>query len=102
MALCLALLVHSWFTVIAWIDHGYTGFFPPFTATNTTQIFSDLVIALSLVHLWIFHDVRARGYGMQWFVLTLMCTALAGSYGPLGCLLMRDTRWFGINRGMTP
>ena len=44
-----AFILHGVLTYVAFQDFGYGGYFPPFTDTNTTQIFSDLVIALSFV-----------------------------------------------------
>ena len=65
----LALMGHTVLTVQSFIDHGYAGYFPPFSDANTTQIFSDLVIALSLVNVWVFYDLRQRGLGLGWGVL---------------------------------
>jgi hypothetical protein len=48
------------------------------------RILADLVIALGLVLVGIGHDARASGRNMwRWFVSTLV----AGSLGPLLCLL---------------
>ena len=85
----MALLVHYVFTMVAWSDHGYAGFFPPFSNTNTIQIFSDLVISLSLVHVWVFFDVKRRGKPLYWFLLHLAGTALTGSFAPMVYLLLR-------------
>ena len=86
----LALLGHTVLTVQSFVDHGYAGYFPPFTDANTTQIFSDLVIALSLVNVWVFYDLRQRGVGMGWGVLHLVGSALLGSYAPMVYLLVRE------------
>ena len=57
------IIIVFWFTrltVVAHSAHGYSGFFPPFADANTTQIFSDLVIALAMVNMWVFLDLRRR------------------------------------------
>jgi hypothetical protein len=86
----IALVAHGYLTLIAWGDHGYSGFFPPFAMSNTTQIFSDLVIALTLVNVWVYLDLRRRGQSLYWFVLHLVGTAAAGSNAPLLYLLIRS------------
>jgi len=90
LLLCAALAIHGWFSFISWGEYGYAGFFPPFAQANTTQIFSDLVIALSLVNLWVFLDVRRRGKPLHWFGLHLAGTAMFGSFAPMLYLLFRD------------
>ena len=87
--ICIALLVHGGFTVVSFLDHGYSGFFPPFIATNTTQIFSDLVIALCLVNLWIYFDLKRRNQPDYWFWIHLIGTAMFGSFAPMTYLLIR-------------
>ena len=58
--------------------------------SNTTQIFSDLVIALTLVNVWVYLDLRRRGQSLYWFALHLVGTAAAGSNAPLLYLLLRS------------
>ena len=88
--LILIMVIHSYFTFYSWKEHGYLGFFPPFSNSNTTQIFSDLLISLSLVNVWIFFDVKRTGKSIMYFVIVLLGTALLGSYSPLMYLLMRE------------
>ena len=83
------LAVHAILTGIAFIDHGYLGFFPPFKDSNTTQIFSDLTLALSLVTLWIYVDLQHLGKSRVWFLSVLVGTVLLGSIAPLVYLLLR-------------
>jgi uncharacterized membrane protein YfcA len=53
------------------------------------QVFADLVIALSLAMVWIWHDARAAGRNpWPWLVATLA----AGSFGPLVYLLTRNAK----------
>ena len=87
--LLLALLVHSVLTFKAFQDHGYAGFFPPFGQANTTQIFSDLVVALSLANVWVFMDLRRRNKSLAWFGLHLVSTVLTGSFALMVYLLVR-------------
>jgi hypothetical protein len=89
IGVCITLITHYVFTIASYSEHGYAGFFPPFEQSNTTQIFSDLVIGLSLVNIWVFYDLRRRGKSMLWFVLHLAGTALAGSFVPLVYFLLR-------------
>lgn len=52
------------------------------------QVFADLLIALSLVMVWIWRDAKATGRNVwPWVVLTLA----AGSFGPLIYLLTRKS-----------
>lgn len=87
--ICVALLAHGGLTIIAFVDHGYAVFFPPFTETNSTQICSNLVLGLSLVNVWVYFDLKRRNKPVYWFTLHLFGTALAGTFAPLAYLLMR-------------
>lgn len=90
--ICAALLIHGGFTVVAFLDHGYSGAFPPFADTNTMQIFSDLVLALALVNVWVYFDLKRRNKPGYWFLVHLLATALSGSFAPLAYLLIRGDR----------
>ncbi len=74
-------------TAAALWQHGYWGILAPhFQSFGGGQVLADLVIALTLVMVWMWHDARARGRNVwPWLVLTLV----AGSFGPLGYLLTR-------------
>ena len=51
------------------------------------QLFVDLVLALSMVSVWIWNDARSRGANpVPWLVATL----LTGSIAPLAYLLLRS------------
>ena len=89
MVIGVALVIHGFFTFSMLREHGYLGAFPPFATSNTTQIFSDLVIALALVNLWVFFDLRRQGRPGYWFAVHLLGTAAAGSFAPLGYLFIR-------------
>lgn len=77
-------------TAAALWQHGYWGILAPhFQSVGGGQVLADLVIALSLVMVWMWRDARASGRNIwPWLVLTLV----AGSFGPLGYLLTRRIR----------
>lgn len=74
-------------TAMAVLEHGYWGILSPlFQSLAGAQVLADLVIALSLVMVWMWHDARALGRSVwPWLLLMLA----AGSFGPLGYLLTR-------------
>lgn len=50
------------------------------------QVFADLVIALTLAMVWMWHDAKAKGRNVwPWIALTLA----TGSFGPLIYLVTR-------------
>jgi hypothetical protein len=75
-------------TALALREHGYWGIVAPhFRSFGAGQVFADLVIALVLVLVWMWHDARRTGRAYwPWLLLTLA----AGSFGPLFYLLTRD------------
>jgi hypothetical protein len=68
--------------------HGVVGVFAAVTANAATiTAFADLVIALSLVSVWMWQDARDRGVSaVPYMLLTLMF----GSVGPLLYLIRRE------------
>jgi len=59
---------------------------PHFQSLAGSQVFVDLVIALSLVIVWIWRDAKAQGRNpWPWIIATLA----VGSFGPLVYLLTR-------------
>ena len=68
--------------------HGFWGIIAPhFQSFGAGQVFSDLVIALTLVMVWMWQDAKRLGRNpWPWIVATLA----AGSFGPLVYLLTRD------------
>lgn len=60
---------------------------PHFQSFAGGQVFADLVIALTLVMVWMWHDAKACGRNpWPWIIATLA----AGSFGPLIYLLTRQ------------
>ncbi|HAN30657.1 MAG TPA: hypothetical protein DCQ06_03575 [Myxococcales bacterium] len=90
MIVCIALVIHGVLSWQSFFDHGHAGYFPPLSHSNTTQILSDLMLALALVNVWVFVDLPRRGKAMYWFALHLVATAMLGSFAPLIYLLVRD------------
>lgn len=82
-----ALAGFSALSAVALWQHGYLGIFAAVLATSASlQVFVDLVIALTLVMIWMWRDARSLGRSpWPWIAFTL----LAGSFGPLCYLLTR-------------
>lgn len=70
--------------------HGYWGIIAPhFQSFGAGQVFADLVIALTLAMVWMWHDAKTTGRNVwPWIVATLAL----GSFGPLVYLLTRNTK----------
>ena len=79
------LIPFSILTALALWTHGYWGIFKPhFESLGGGQVLVDLVIALSLVMIWMWRDAKDKGRNIwPWIAITL----LAGSFGPLLYLL---------------
>ena len=75
------------FTGYVVYQHGYIGIFEQSTANAATiQVFLDLVIALSLVLVWMWQDARKQEISpLPYVILTLTL----GSIGPLLYLIRR-------------
>lgn len=86
-ALAVTALLFGALSAVALWRHGYVAIFAmQFQNAATAQVLADLVIALSLVMLWLWQDAKTRGRNpWPWIV----ATALLGSFGPLGYLLTR-------------
>jgi hypothetical protein len=76
------------FTAYAVWHYGYLGLVDQGLANAATiQVSIDLVIALTIVTVWMVRDARERGLAAAPFVLA---TALLGSIGPLLYLIRRE------------
>jgi hypothetical protein len=84
----LVLLDFTGLTAYAVYSYGLAGFFDAVTANiATTCAFVDLVIALSLIVVWMWQDARDRGWSPMPYVLL---TLGLGSVGPLVYLIRRE------------
>lgn len=85
--LVLTLLLFGALSAVALWQHGYWGIIAPhFQSFGGGQVLADLVIALTLVMVWMWHDARAAGHNpWPWIVATLV----VGSLSPLLYLLIR-------------
>jgi hypothetical protein len=80
-------------SAIALLDVGYWGILAPhFRSWGAAQVFADLVILAVLSCIWMVADARRRGIKAWPFVAV---TLVAGSFGPLLYLMMRETRTSG-------
>ena len=84
--LIITLLAFGALSTVAMWQHGYWGILAPhFQSFGAGQVLADLVIALTLVMLWMWQDAKASGRNVwPWLLFTLV----AGSFGPLLYLLM--------------
>jgi hypothetical protein len=90
LLLIVVLFLFSALSAAALWQHGYWGLISPLLQSwGGAQVLADLVIALSLVLVWIWRDARAQGRSpWPWIVATLAL----GSFGPLVYLLTRKTK----------
>jgi len=88
--LLLTILVFGALTAMALVDVGYLGILlPHFQSWGGGQVLADLVILAVLACMWMVEDARRCGLKPWPFVLL---TLLAGSFGPLAYLLVREAR----------
>ncbi len=85
--LILILVLFGALSTVAMWQHGYWGIIAPhFKSFGAGQVLADLVIAVTLAMLWMWHDAKATGRNIwPWLIFTL----IAGSFGPLLYLLTR-------------
>ena len=77
-------------TTLALLDVGYFGIIEPhFRSWGAAQVFVDLVIVCTLACFWIASDAPTRGLTAWPFIVL---TLVAGSFGPLVYLVMRELR----------
>ena len=76
--------------VYAIAHFGYIGFFENLLSAGypTLLVVADLLIALSLVMVWMWNDARERGATLWPY---LLLTAALGSVGPLLYLIRRES-----------
>jgi hypothetical protein len=87
--LIVTLILFGALSAAALWQHGYFGIFAlHFQTFGGAQVLTDLVIALTLVMVWMWHDARATGRNVwPWIAMTLAF----GSFGLLLYLLSRKT-----------
>ncbi len=87
--LVITLVLFGALTAAALWQHGYWGIIAPhFQSFGGGQVLTDLVIALTLVMVWMWWDAKATGRTVwPWIVVTLVL----GSFGPLMYLLTRKS-----------
>jgi hypothetical protein len=85
--LTITLILFGALTAAALWKHGFWGIIAPhFQSFGGGQVFADLVIALTLVMVWMWRDAKAAGRTVwPWIIATLAF----GSFGPLLYLLTR-------------
>jgi hypothetical protein len=88
--LTIVLVLFGALSVIALWNHGYWGIFEPhFKTFGAGQVLADLVIAVSLAMVWMWHDAKTTGRNVwPWLALSLV----AGSFGPLLYLLTAKSK----------
>ncbi len=87
--LLITIILFGALSAVALWQHGFWGIIAPhFQSFGAGQVFADLVIALTLAMVWMWHDAKATGRNVwPWIVATLAL----GSFGPLFYLLTRKS-----------
>lgn len=86
-------LLFSGFTIFnTWYltQGSFFAVFPPFQDVSKTQMFGDLAVALTLVNVWIFFDLRKHQKPLWLSPLFFALTAAFGSMSPLLYLTLRE------------
>jgi hypothetical protein len=90
LTLCVVLIGFGALTGIALWDVGYWGILAPhFQSWGAGQVLADLTILAVLACIWMVQDARGRILSAWPFVAL---TLVAGSFGPLLYLLVRELR----------
>ena len=97
LGLSVVLLDFAGLTAYATYQYGVVGIVEAVTANAVTvTALADLVIALSLVLVWMWQDARERGTSLAPYVVL---TLFFGSVGPLLYLIRRES---GLSRRSAP
>ena len=93
----LVLLAFGALTAAALLDVGYLGILRPhFESFGAGQVLADLVIVCTLSCIWMVRDAPAQGLNPWPFVVI---TFIAGSFGPLTYLALRELRGSSARSG---
>ena len=89
LLIVVTLILFGALSIEALLAHGFIGIFmSPLQSLASTQIFCDLLISLTLVLIWMWHDAKASDRNFwPWLIVTLAL----GSFGPLLYLLTRKS-----------
>ncbi len=82
------LAVHTLVTAWSLRDAGFMGPFPPFSERHVYQIFSDLIVSLLILVLFIYKNIRRQGRALAGFYFMALMIPLVGSFSPLVYLLI--------------
>lgn len=85
--LVLILTIHTVVSFITLKDASILSVFPPFRDQFVYQIFSDLVSAFGMIFLLCFLQLRKKNRPYTGLVITMVCTAVVGSFAPILYLL---------------
>jgi hypothetical protein len=86
--LIILLIFHSAMTFYFLRYDGFWSVFPPFKEGYTWQIFSDLVVSISIVLFFIYRQLKIQKQNLTWFYILIVATAFLGSFAPLIYLLL--------------
>lgn len=86
--LLVLLLFHSVITFYVLRDTGYWSVLPPFNELYAYQIFSDLVVSLAILLLFLWLELKRKQKPMKPLVLVGLGMILLGSFSPLIYLLI--------------
>lgn len=81
IAILRVMVLFGGLTAVPLYHYGYFGIFTLLLDNSATiQVSADLVIALSMLAIWIWSDAEKRGISPHPYIVI---TVLAGSFGPL-------------------
>lgn len=85
--LIVALIIHSAITLYTLKDTGPLAPFPPFAELVSYQIFSDLIVSISIALLFIYQEIQRKSIKQKGFWICVFFTPIVGSFSPLIYLL---------------
>lgn len=88
LILVLILLGHTIVSGLVFQHVSILSVFPPFEESHTYQIFSDLLVSISLVMFFIYRELRRRKKSLTTFYVCCAGVIVMGSFSPLIYLLL--------------